>query len=76
MAIPKDITWVTFDVYGTLIDSDTGVYEAFKREAERDGFTVERDELYHPRQFRDLDDLVDLVELAEAPPASPAEALA
>jgi 2-haloacid dehalogenase len=45
MAIPKDITFVTFDVYGTLIDSDTGVYEAFRREAERDGFTIERDEL-------------------------------
>src|ERR1700756_4183618 len=45
MAIPKDITWVPFDVYGTLIDADTGVYEAFKREADRDGFTVERDEL-------------------------------
>ena len=45
MAIPKDITFVTFDVYGTLIDADTGVYDAFKREADRDGFTVERDEL-------------------------------
>jgi len=45
MAIPKDITFVTFDVYGTLIDSDTGVFDAFTREAERDGFTVERDEL-------------------------------
>src|SRR3977135_860068 len=45
MAIPKSITFVTFDVYGTLIDWETGVYEAFKREAERDGFTIERDEL-------------------------------
>jgi 2-haloacid dehalogenase len=45
MAIPKQISFVTFDVYGTLIDSETGVYDAFAREAARDGFTVERDEL-------------------------------
>ena len=30
MAIPKDITFVTFDVYGTLIDWETGAYDAFK----------------------------------------------
>jgi len=45
MAIPKDITFVTFDVYGTLIDWETGAYDAFKSEADRDGFTIERDEL-------------------------------
>ena len=45
MAIPKEVTFVTFDVYGTLIDWETGAYEAFKTEADRDGFTVERDEL-------------------------------
>src|ERR1700735_814418 len=45
MAIPKTVTFVTFDVYGTLIDWDTGAYDAFEAEAERDGFTVERDEL-------------------------------
>jgi 2-haloacid dehalogenase len=45
MAIPKQITFVTFDVYGTLIDWDLGAYEAFKREADRDGFTLDRDEL-------------------------------
>jgi 2-haloacid dehalogenase len=45
MAIPKQVTFVTFDVYGTLIDWETGAYEAFAREAERDGFTIERDEL-------------------------------
>ena len=27
MAIPKEITFVTFDVYGTLIDWETGVRE-------------------------------------------------
>jgi len=45
MAIPKQVAFVTFDVYGTLIDWETGVYEAFRAEAERDGFTIERDEL-------------------------------
>jgi 2-haloacid dehalogenase len=45
MAIPKQITFVTFDVYGTLIDWDTGAFDAFSREADRDGFTIERDEL-------------------------------
>ncbi len=45
MAIPKQIAFVTFDVYGTLIDWETGVYDAFRAEADRDGFTIERDEL-------------------------------
>jgi 2-haloacid dehalogenase/putative hydrolase of the HAD superfamily len=45
MAIPKNVSFVTFDVYGTLIDWETGVYDAFKAEADRDGFTFERDEL-------------------------------
>jgi 2-haloacid dehalogenase/putative hydrolase of the HAD superfamily len=30
MAIPKQISFVTFDVYGNLIDSDTGAYDAFE----------------------------------------------
>ena len=45
MAIPKNVSFVTFDVYGTLIDWDTGIYDAFKAEADRDGFSFERDEL-------------------------------
>ena len=45
MTLPKDISWVTFDVYGTLIDWETGVYEAFQAEAARDGFSIDRDEL-------------------------------
>jgi len=45
MAIPKTVSWVTFGVYGTLIDLDTGVHDAFAAEAERDGFTIDRDEL-------------------------------
>jgi 2-haloacid dehalogenase/putative hydrolase of the HAD superfamily len=45
MALPSTVNWVTFDVYGTLIDWESGVYDAFSREASRDGFTIERDEL-------------------------------
>ena len=45
MPLPKDVRFVTFDCYGTLIDWETGVYEAFQKEADRDGFTIERDEL-------------------------------
>src|SRR4030081_3674725 len=42
MPIPKNVTFVTFDVYGTLIDWETGIYEAFVAEAARDGFEIER----------------------------------
>jgi 2-haloacid dehalogenase/putative hydrolase of the HAD superfamily len=45
MALPKKIEFVTFDCYGTLVDWETGVFEAFEKEAKRDGFTVNRDEL-------------------------------
>jgi len=31
MAIPKKPTWVTFDVYGTLIDWETGVMDALSK---------------------------------------------
>jgi 2-haloacid dehalogenase len=43
--LPKDVKFVTFDCYGTLIDWETGVYEAFQKEADRDGFTIDRDVL-------------------------------
>ena len=39
MPLPKEVTFVTFDVYGTLIDWETGVYDAFSKEAEQDGYT-------------------------------------
>lgn len=45
MALPKDIKFVTFDVYGTLIDWEEGIYDAFAKEAARDGFSINRDEL-------------------------------
>ena len=43
--LPKNITFVTFDCYGTLIDWESGAYDAFQSEADRDGFTINRDEL-------------------------------
>ncbi len=45
MALPKNIEWITFDVYGTLIDWESGVVDAFEREARRDGFTIDRDQV-------------------------------
>jgi 2-haloacid dehalogenase len=45
MPIPKNVTFVTFDVYGTLIDWETGIYEAFAKEAARDSFEIDRTQL-------------------------------
>ena len=45
MALPKDVKFVTFDCYGSLIDWESGVYDAFQNEADRDGFTIDRDVL-------------------------------
>jgi 2-haloacid dehalogenase len=45
MALPSNVTFVTFDVYGTLIDWEAGVADAFEQEAARDGVTIDRDEV-------------------------------
>ena len=45
LPLPKDVRFVTFDCYGTLIDWETGAYEAYRKEAEREGFTVDRNAL-------------------------------
>ena len=42
MPIPKNVTFVTFDVYGTLIDWETGILDAFAKEAAREGFELDR----------------------------------
>ena len=42
MPLPKDVRFVTFDCYGTLIDWELGAYDAFQAEADRDGFTIDR----------------------------------
>ena len=52
MPLPKNVTFVTFDCYGTLIDWETGAYEAFQKEAEKDGFTIDRNALIP--QFIDI----------------------
>jgi 2-haloacid dehalogenase len=43
--LPKEIRFVTFDCYGTLIDWETGAYDAFQKEADRDGFTIDKNAL-------------------------------
>ncbi len=45
MPLPKEVNFVTFDVYGSLIDWETGVYDAFAKEADKDGYTLSREEL-------------------------------
>ncbi len=43
MPLPKrsEIEWVTVDCYGTLIDWDKGISEAFAAEAKEDGLTLD-----------------------------------
>jgi 2-haloacid dehalogenase len=47
MPLPKlkDIEWVTTDCYGTLIDWERGILDAFAAEAERDGFSFDEGKL-------------------------------
>src|SRR5262245_31414063 len=54
MALPKlkDIQWVTTDCYGTLIDWEKGIGDAVKREADRDGLTI--DESSFLRRFFEM----------------------
>jgi 2-haloacid dehalogenase len=40
--LPKQVRFVTFDCYGTLIDWEAGAYDAFQKEADRDGFTIDK----------------------------------
>ena len=42
MPLPKQVRFVTFDCYGTLIDWESGAFDAYEKEAKRDGFTVDR----------------------------------
>src|SRR5215204_6031446 len=45
MPLPKlkDINWVTTDCYGTLIDWEKGLLDAFNAEADRDGFSFDEE---------------------------------
>jgi 2-haloacid dehalogenase/putative hydrolase of the HAD superfamily len=42
LPLPKDVRFVSFDCYGTLIDWETGAFDAYQKEAQRDGFTLDR----------------------------------
>src|SRR5437867_13186770 len=47
MPLPKlrDIQWVTTDCYGSLIDWEKGILDAFTAEAKRDGFSFDEGSL-------------------------------
>jgi 2-haloacid dehalogenase len=49
MALPKrkDITCVTTDCYGTLIDWERGIVDAFSAEAAKDGFSFDEQSFIH-----------------------------
>ncbi|MEI7889002.1 MAG: haloacid dehalogenase, partial [Actinomycetes bacterium] len=51
MAIPKKPTWVTLDVYGTLIDWETGVMKALDEVSEGN---VKFDKAEVMRQFKEI----------------------
>ena len=42
MPLPKQVRFVTTDCYGSLIDWESGAYDAYQKEADRDGFTIDR----------------------------------
>ncbi len=57
MPLPRDVKkeakWVTTDCYGTLIDWERGIADAFSEEAAKDGFTIDEAkllELFFPIQ--------------------------
>src|SRR4029450_6390456 len=43
--VKKEAKWVTTACYGTLIDWDKGISDAFREEATKDGFTVDESKL-------------------------------
>jgi 2-haloacid dehalogenase len=49
MAVPrevkKELKWVTTDCYGSLIDWEKAIVEAFREEAGKDGFTIDETKL-------------------------------
>jgi 2-haloacid dehalogenase len=49
MPLPRDVKkeakWVTTDCYGTLIDWERGIADAFNEEAAKDGFTIDEAKL-------------------------------
>lgn len=45
MPLPKTISFISFDVYGTLIDWETGIVDAFKKAAAGDDVEINANEL-------------------------------
>jgi 2-haloacid dehalogenase len=45
LPLPKNLDFVSLEVYGTLIDWENGIHKAFQAEAEKDGFTIDKDRL-------------------------------
>ncbi len=43
--VKKDLKWVTADCYGTLIDWEKAIVDAFNEEAAKDGFTIDEAKL-------------------------------
>ena len=64
MPLPAKTTFVTFDVYGTLIDWESGIWDAFAAEAARDGFTIEREEVIP--LFHEISRQIEKARLREA----------
>jgi 2-haloacid dehalogenase/putative hydrolase of the HAD superfamily len=48
MAIPKTVSWVTLDVYGTLIDWESGVMEAFEKAGAEEAFEFDKNVIIPP----------------------------
>ena len=42
---PGQVSVITFDCYGTLIDWETGIWEAFRTAAANDGVRLDREEV-------------------------------
>ncbi|MGH7559074.1 MAG: HAD family hydrolase [Gemmatimonadota bacterium] len=43
---PENVSVITFDCYGTLIDWETGIWEAFRSAAANDGVRLDREEVH------------------------------
>ena len=54
---PGQVSVITFDCYGTLIDWETGIWEAFRSAAASDGFRLDREEVV--RAYHAIEPLVE-----------------
>jgi len=54
---PGQVSVITFDCYGTLIDWETGIWKAFRSAAASDGFRLEREDVI--RAYHAIEPLVE-----------------